>query len=129
MKKKICANLRRIIELFSKKIVIKLSKIWFGIRDPRTGIRELENPIWHPGSRGQNGTGPGSATLVKTNAFYILQRGKVWSISVQREPWSRQENRYNSIIHTLMRVTRRTPAVLGHLSSVGKKRPSKSRIQ
>jgi hypothetical protein len=32
------------MELFSTKIVIKLSKIWFGIRDPRSGIRELEHP-------------------------------------------------------------------------------------
>ncbi len=33
LKKKMWANFQRIIELFTKKIVAKLSKIWFGIRD------------------------------------------------------------------------------------------------
>ncbi len=35
--RKIWANLKRILELLIKKIVIKLSKIWFGIRDPGSG--------------------------------------------------------------------------------------------
>jgi hypothetical protein len=41
LKKKIWANFLRIIELFTQKIVNKLSKIW----------------VWDPGSRGQKGTG------------------------------------------------------------------------
>jgi hypothetical protein len=41
LKKKIWANFQRIIELFTQKIVTKLSKIW----------------LWDPGSRGQKGTG------------------------------------------------------------------------
>jgi hypothetical protein len=39
-KKKILANFQRIIELFTQKIVTKLSKIW----------------VWDPGSRGQKST-------------------------------------------------------------------------
>ncbi len=60
LKKKIWANFQRIIELFTKKIVKKLFKIWSwdpgsGIRDPWSG----KNPflIPNPGSRGQKGTG------------------------------------------------------------------------
>ncbi len=41
LKKKIWANFQRIIELFTKKIVKKLLKLW----------------SWDPGSRGQKGTG------------------------------------------------------------------------
>jgi hypothetical protein len=37
-KKKIWANFQRIIELFTQKIVTKLSKIW--VRDPGSNIRE-----------------------------------------------------------------------------------------
>jgi hypothetical protein len=40
-----------------------------GIRDPRSGIRELGNPIQHPGSRGQMVPDPGSATLIKTDTL------------------------------------------------------------
>jgi hypothetical protein len=36
VKKKLWANLQRIIELFNQKIVIKLSKIW--VWDPGSGI-------------------------------------------------------------------------------------------
>jgi len=47
LKKKIWANFQRIIELFTKKIVKKLLKIWSwdpgsGIRDPGSGIRDPE---------------------------------------------------------------------------------------
>jgi len=47
------ANFQRIIELFTQKIVTKLSKVWVWdpgsvIRDPRTGIRK--KPIPDPGS-------------------------------------------------------------------------------
>jgi hypothetical protein len=48
MKKKIHANFQRIIELFTQKIVTKLSKIW--VWDPGSEIRK--KPIPDPGSRG-----------------------------------------------------------------------------
>jgi hypothetical protein len=57
LKKKIWANFQRIVELFTPKIVTKLSKIWGW--DLGSGIRK--KPIPDPGSRGQKGTG--SATL------------------------------------------------------------------
>ncbi len=52
LKKKIWPNFR-FIELFTQKIVTKLSKKW--VWDPRSGIRK--KPIPDPGSRGQKGTG------------------------------------------------------------------------
>jgi hypothetical protein len=52
LKKKNLANFQRIVELFTQKIVSKLSKIW--VWDPRSGIRK--KPIPDPGSRGQKGT-------------------------------------------------------------------------
>jgi hypothetical protein len=70
LKKKILANFQRIIELFTKKIVKKLLKIWswdpgsgknlFRIPDP--GVKK--HPIPDPGS--------GSATL----ALYIISPQK-----------------------------------------------------
>jgi hypothetical protein len=51
LKKKIWANIQRIIELFTQKIVTKLSKIWGW--DPGSG----KKPIPDPGSGGQKGTG------------------------------------------------------------------------
>jgi hypothetical protein len=39
-------NFKKIIELFTQKVVTKLSKIW--VRDPRFGIRK--KPIPDPGS-------------------------------------------------------------------------------
>jgi hypothetical protein len=60
LKKKIWANFQRVIELFTQKIVTKLSKIW--VWDPGYEIRK--KPIPDPGSRGQKSTGTGSATLV-----------------------------------------------------------------
>jgi hypothetical protein len=56
LKKKFWDNFQRIKELFTQKVVAKLSKIW--LWDPRSGIRK--KPIPDPGSRGQKGTGPGS---------------------------------------------------------------------
>jgi hypothetical protein len=53
LKEKIWANFQRIIELFTPKIVTKLSKIW--IWDPGSEIRK--KPIPDPGSWGQKGTG------------------------------------------------------------------------
>jgi hypothetical protein len=60
VKKKVWANLQRIIELFTQKIVIKLSKYGFWIQDLRSGVIR-KKPIPDHGSRGQKGTG--SATL------------------------------------------------------------------
>jgi hypothetical protein len=54
LKKKVFgANFQRIIELFTQKIVTKLSKIW--VWDPGSGIRDPEKT--YSGSRGQKGTG------------------------------------------------------------------------
>ncbi len=73
LKKKIWAFFQRIIELFTQKLVSKLSKIWVwdpgsGIRDPGSGIRK--KPIPDPGTRIQGSKrhripdpGSGSATL------------------------------------------------------------------
>ncbi len=69
LKKKIWANFQRILELFTQKIVTELSKIWVWIRDPRSGIRDLEKT--YSGSRRIRGSkrhripdpGSGSATL------------------------------------------------------------------
>ncbi len=64
LKKKIWANFQRIIELFTKKFVTKLSEIW--VWDPGSEIRELRSgkkPIPEPGSRGQKGTGSTTLTV------------------------------------------------------------------
>jgi hypothetical protein len=53
LKKKFFAILKKIIELFTQKIVTKLSQIW--VKDPRSGIRK--KPIPDTGSRDQKGTG------------------------------------------------------------------------
>ncbi len=60
LKKKIWANFQRIIELFTQKIVTKLSKIW--IWDPGSGI----NLFWipDPGAKKAPDPGSGSATLI-----------------------------------------------------------------
>jgi hypothetical protein len=62
LQKKIWANFQRIIELFSKKMVKKLLKIWSW--DPRSGIRK--KPIPDPGVKKAPDPGSGSATLKKT---------------------------------------------------------------
>jgi hypothetical protein len=61
LKKKIWANFKKIIELFTPKIVTKLSKYGFGIQDPRSGIRK--KPIPDPGVKKAPYPGSGSATL------------------------------------------------------------------
>jgi hypothetical protein len=63
LRKKIWGNFQRIIELFTQKIVTKLSKIW--VWDPKSGIRD--KPIPFLGSRGQKD--PGSATLTSIMHF------------------------------------------------------------
>ncbi len=60
LKKKIWANFQRIVEIFTQKIVTKLSKIW----DPRSGIRK--KPIPDPGVKKAPDPGSGSATLIKS---------------------------------------------------------------
>ncbi len=54
-KKKIWDSFQRIIELFTQKIIGKLSKIW--VWDPGSGNRDPEKPFPNPGSTGQKGTG------------------------------------------------------------------------
>ncbi len=68
LKKKIWANFQIIIELFTQKIVTKLSKIW--VWDPRSGIRDPEKTysgsrIPDPGAKKAPDPGSGSATLCK----------------------------------------------------------------
>jgi hypothetical protein len=70
-KKKFRSNVQRIIELFTQKIFIKLSKICLGNQNPGSEIRDTEKT--YSGSRGQKGIGSripgpgsGSATLVIT---------------------------------------------------------------
>jgi hypothetical protein len=52
LKKKVWANFQRIIELFTQKIVTKLSKTW--VWDPGSEIRGsgIKKPIPDPGSQG-----------------------------------------------------------------------------
>ncbi len=74
LKKKIWANFQRIVEVFTQKIVNKLSKIWVwdpgsGIRDPGSGIRDPGSGknlfrIPDPGVKKAPDPGSGSATLV-----------------------------------------------------------------
>jgi hypothetical protein len=59
LKKKIWANFQRIIELFTQKIVTKLSKIW--ILDPGSGKNLFRIP--DPGVKKAPDPGSGSATL------------------------------------------------------------------
>jgi hypothetical protein len=66
LKKKICANFQRIIELFTQNIVSKLSKIWVWdpgseILDPGSGKNLLRIP--DPGVKKAPDPGSGSATL------------------------------------------------------------------
>jgi hypothetical protein len=64
LNKKIRANFQRIIELFTQKLSLSSQNMGLGsgIRDPRSGIRDLEKTysgsrIPDPGSKGQKGTG------------------------------------------------------------------------
>jgi hypothetical protein len=69
LKKKIWANFQRIIELFTQKIVTKLSKIW--IWDPGSGKNLFRIP--DPGVKKAPDPGSGSATLVEVRipgSFY-----------------------------------------------------------
>ncbi len=80
LKKKIWTNFQRIIEVFTQKIVTKLSKIW--IWDPGSGTRE--KPIPDPGSRGQKGTGSRIRirnTALKVTSYFVLILGAGYGIS------------------------------------------------
>jgi hypothetical protein len=77
LKKKVWANFQRIIELFTQKIVTKLSKIW--VWDPGSE----KNLFWIPdtGVKKAPDPGSGSATLC---TVYIEMRdcnGVVWGFS------------------------------------------------
>jgi hypothetical protein len=61
LKKKIGANLQRIIELFTQKFVTKLKKYGVGIRDPGSGKKPIPDP--GSGSRVKKAPDPGSGTL------------------------------------------------------------------
>jgi hypothetical protein len=74
LKKKIWANFQRIIELFTKKIVKKLFKIWSwdpgsGIRDPGSGKNLFRIP--DPGVKKHPIPDLGSATLPPGSGFQI----------------------------------------------------------
>jgi hypothetical protein len=65
LKKKIWSNFQRIIELFTQKIVTKLSKI--KLWDPGSEIRDPEKNLFRipdPGVKKAPDPGSGSATLV-----------------------------------------------------------------
>ncbi len=64
LKNKIWANFQRIIELFTKKIVKKLLKIWSW--DPGSEIRDPEKT--YSGSRGQKAPNPGSRIRIRNTA-------------------------------------------------------------
>jgi hypothetical protein len=67
LKKKIWANFHRILELFTQKIVTKLSKIW--VWDPGSGKNLFRIPDPDPGIKKAPDPGSGSATLGKTVNF------------------------------------------------------------
>ncbi len=71
LKKKICANFKRIIELFAQKIVTKLSKVW--VWDPGSGKNLFRIP--DPGAKKAPNPGSGSATLVKGYRYPPIIRG------------------------------------------------------
>jgi hypothetical protein len=86
LKKKIWANFQRIIELFTKKIVKKLLKIWSwgpgsGIRDPGSGKNLFRIP--DPGSRGQKAPNPGSRIRIRNTEKNYITPGTAESLKVQ----------------------------------------------
>jgi hypothetical protein len=67
VKKKICANFQRIVEVFTPKMFNMLSNIWIWdpgseIRDPGSGKNLFRIP--DPGAKKAPDPGSGSATLV-----------------------------------------------------------------
>ncbi len=66
LKKKLWANFHRITELFTQKIVTKLSKIW--VWDPGSEIRDPEKNLFRiPDPGVKKAPDPGSATLHKVH--------------------------------------------------------------
>jgi hypothetical protein len=63
------ANFKKIIELFTQKIVTKLSRIW--VRDPGSGKNLFRIP--DPGVKKVPDPGSGSATLVFSNPTVLGQ--------------------------------------------------------
>ncbi len=77
MRKKIWANLQRIIELFNQKTFIKLSKIW--VWDPGYEIRDPEKKLFRipePRSRDQKGTG--SRIRIRNTERWTLWKSTRW---------------------------------------------------
>ncbi len=74
LKKKIWANFQRIIELFTQKIVTKLTNIW--VWDPGSEIRDPGKTYSGSRIQGSKGTGSGSisATLVKSKIRLVESR-------------------------------------------------------
>jgi hypothetical protein len=74
LKKQIWANFQRIIELFTQKTVTKLSKYGFGIRDPRSGIRDPgseKNLFRIPDSGVKKAPYPGSGSATLLSGFIL----------------------------------------------------------
>ncbi len=79
LKKKICANFQRIIELFTKNFFKKLLKIWSrdpgsGIWDPGSGRNLFRIP--DPGVKKAPDPGSGSATLTSSIRVTKLQKAR-----------------------------------------------------
>ncbi len=76
------------MELFTQKVVTKLSKIWVwdpgsGIRDPGSGINLFRIP--DPGSRGQKGPNPGSRIRIRNTGKKFRKKHvlKCWMYSFE----------------------------------------------
>ncbi len=68
---------QRIIGLFTQKFVTKLSKYGFGIRDPRSGIRDPgsgKNLFRIPDPGVKKAPDPGSGIRIRSTVFYPLAR-------------------------------------------------------
>ncbi len=82
LKKNIWANFQRIIELFTKKIVTKLSKIW--VWDPRSGKNLFRIP--DPGVKKAPDPGSGSATLIFPTVGQEIPYHQ-WECTVRLRRW------------------------------------------
>ncbi len=68
------AKFQRIMELFTQNVVTSSQKYEFGIRDPRSGIRN--KPIPDPGSRGQKDT---QSWIPDPDPQHCYQESFLWS--------------------------------------------------
>ncbi len=73
LKKKSLTKFQRIIEVFTQKIITKLSKIW--VWDPGSEIRDQEKT--YSGSRGQKGTGSRIRNTALIENFWALTRAEM----------------------------------------------------